>query len=258
LRIAAVGLLLLPLIGVARADVVSGGNVRVSFHGWVAPRKLPRGRPSPVALHVAGTVRPIGAEPPPRLESVEIQINRHGIVSTDGLPPCPRGRLKGRSTKQALAACPRSLVGRGHFTANVEIPEESPFPAVGRVLVFSSVHDGHRALVGHVFGTNPLPISNVLPIEVRRDPEAGFGTTLNVEMPRSKAEWGYVTGFDVTFARNYRYRGRSRSFLRASCPAPAGIAEAPFTAARGSYYLAGGRVLTRVVSGSCRVRAAAG
>jgi hypothetical protein len=255
LRIAAAGLLLLPAsIAVAQADVVSGGNVRVSFHGWVAPRKLPRGRPTPVALHVAGTVRPIGAGRPARLESVEIQINRHGIVSTRGLPPCPQGRLRSMSTEQALAACPRSLVGTGHFTANVEIPEEAPFPSVGRLLVFSTAQGGHRALVAQVFGTEPVPISNVLPIDVRRDPEAGFGTTLTVEMPKVKAEWGYVTGFDVTFERRYRYRGRPRSFLSASCPAPAGIAEAPFTAARGSYFLAGGRVLTRVVGGSCRVR----
>jgi hypothetical protein len=63
-----------------------------------------------------------------------------------------------------------------------------------------------------------------------------------------------VTGFDMTFHRRYRYRGRFHSFLSASCPAPAGIAEAPFRAARGTYYLSGGRVLTRVVTGSCRVR----
>jgi hypothetical protein len=255
LRIAAAGLLLLlASIAVAHADVVSGGDVRVSFHGWVAPRELPRGRPTPVALHVAGTVRAIGEARPARLESVEIQINRHGIVSTQGLPACPRGRLRTKSTQQALAACPRSLVGTGSFTAKVEIPEQAPFPSVGRLLVFSTVSGGHRALVGQIYGTRPLPISNVLPIDVRRHLDGDFGTTLTVQMPKAGAEWGYVTGFDVTFQRRYRFGGRPRSFLSASCPAPAGIAEVPFRAARGSYFLAGGRVLSRVVSGSCRVR----
>jgi hypothetical protein len=121
------------------------------------------------------------------------------------------------------------------------------------MLAFSTVSHGHRALVAQVYGTDPVPISQVLPISLRRRGEGGFGATLSVTMPKVGAEWGYVTGFDMTFHRLYRYRGRVRSFLAASCPAPAGIAEAPFRAARGTYYLAGGRVLTRVIAGSCVV-----
>ena len=77
-------------------------------------------------------------------------------------------------------------------------------------------------------------------------------------MPQVGRKWGYVTGFAMTFHRDYRYRGRLRSFLSASCPAPAGIAEAPFRAARGTYYLAGGSSLTRVIEGSCAVRPPSG
>lgn len=249
---------LAPLVAVAGAEVVSGGNVRVSFHGWITPRTLPRGEAAPVTLHVAGTVQPIGGRHPEALERVKVEINRHGIVSTRGLPACPEGRLKGSTTAQALARCRGALVGTGHFTAHVEIPESTPFPSVGRMLAFTTTRGGHRALVAHIFGTDPVPIAQVLPISLRQRGEGGFGVTMSVEMPKVGDEWGYVTGFDMTFHRSYRYGGRARTFLAASCPAPAGIAEAPFRAARGTYYLAGGRVLTRVISGSCRVGRAAG
>lgn len=241
------------LAALAAAEVVSGGNVRVSFRGWITPRKLPRTGSAPVALHLAGALRPIGGRRPATLERVKVEINRHGTISTRGLPPCPRGRLLGTTTVQALASCRDSLVGTGHFTAHVEIPEEAPFPSVGRMLAFTTISHGHRALVAQVYGTHPLPISQVLPISLARHGSGGFGATMSVAMPKVHGEWGYVTGFDMTFRRRYRYRGRQRSFLAASCPAPSGIAEAPFRAARGTYYLSGGRVLTRVVSGSCRV-----
>ena len=243
----------LALLGVARADVVSGGNVRVSFRGWITPSELPRAGEAPIALHVAGTVAPIGDQRPAALERVTVAINRHGIVSTRGLPACPWQRLQSRTTSQALALCGDALVGSGHFTAQVDIPEQSPFPSAGRMLAFNAIVHGRHALVAHIFGTKPVPIAQVLPISYRRTSHGSFGSTLSVQMPEVGAEWGYVTGFDMTFRRRYLYRGRSRSFLSASCPAPRGIHEAPFRAARGTYYLADGRKLTRVLSGTCRV-----
>ncbi len=246
----------LALLGVAEAEVIGGGNVRVSFQGGIKPRDLPRGESVPVALHVAGTVRPLAGRRPAALRRVTVAINRHGIVSTHGLPSCPLRRLKGTTTQQALELCRGALVGTGHFRAHVEIPEGAPFPARGRMLAFSTVSGGHRALVAQVYGTDPVPISQVLPISIGQRRQGGFDATLSVEMPRVGNKWGYVTGFNMTFHRRYRYRGRLLSFLSASCPAPAGIGKAPFRAARGTYYLSGGTVLSRVVNGSCAVRRA--
>jgi hypothetical protein len=244
----------LALIAAAGAEIVSGGNVRVSFRGWISPRKLPRAGTAPVSLHVAGTVQPLGGRNPASLQRVKVEFNRHGSVSTRGLPVCPRRRLQGSTTVEALERCRGALVGSGRFTAHVVIPETSPFPAVGRMLAFNSTFHGRPALAAQVFGTDPVPISQVLPISIRQRGEDGFGPTLSVQMPQVGDDWGYVTGFAMTFHRSYLYRGRPRSFLTASCPAPAGIGEAPFRAARGTYYLSGGRALSRVVSGSCEVR----
>jgi hypothetical protein len=253
-RVAAIAAVcLLALGGIAVADVATGGNARVSFHGWISPRVLPRSGSAPVSLHIGGTVHPLAGRRPAALKRVRIELNRHGLISTRGLARCPRRRLLGSTTASALAHCRAALVGHGRFSSNVEIPEGAPFPADGRVLAFNSVIDGRPGLVAQVYGTDPVPTDEVLPIAVRRSGEDGFGATLTVQMPNVGNEWGYVTGFEMTFHRIYGYRGRTRSFISASCPAPAGIGTAPFRAARGTYFLGGGRQLTRVVGGSCRV-----
>lgn len=235
----------LPLAAEAVGDVVEGGDVSVSFDGWVAPRRLPRAAPEPISLHVGGQVHPVEGRKPAALRTVEIEVNRHAVVSLDGIPPCPARRLRGLRSDEALALCPRSLVGVGHFSARVEIPEGAPFPSHGRLLAFASSLHGRPALVAHIFGVVPVPTAQVLPIRLRSGGHGAFGTTMTFAMPSVGPEWGYVTGFDVTFSRG-------TSFLAASCPAPKGIVEAPFTAARGRFHLADGRVLTRTVEDSCR------
>ncbi len=255
-RVLAAGLVVcagLALLGVAQASVVTGGNVRVSFGGSVTPHRLPRTGSVPIALHVQGAVTPVGDGRPVGLERVTISINRHGVISTAGLPTCPRKKLRARTTEQALALCGDALVGSGHFRAHVDIPEQSPFPSRGRLLAFNTVYHGHPALVAHVYGVHPIPIAQVLPMSLSRSPDGQFGSTISMTMPQISNDWGFVTGFDLTLQRRYKAGGHPRSFLSGSCPAPAGLKEAPFKAARGTFYLNEGRTLTRVVGGSCRV-----
>ncbi|HEY5977038.1 MAG TPA: hypothetical protein VIT85_04200 [Solirubrobacterales bacterium] len=251
--VAATGMLAAAAGVAAQAEVVTGGNARVSFHGRITPNVLPRVKPAPVALAVSGTVRPIGDGRPAGIRRVEIAINRHGVVSTRGLPTCKRRRVLSSTTGQALAACGDALVGSGHFRAHIDIPEQSPFPASGRMLAFNAVVGGRHVLLAHVFGTRPAPNSEVLVMRVRREESGQFGSTLIVKMPNVGNEWGYVTGFDLTLEREYRYRGRPRSFLSASCPAPEGVREAPFRAARGTFFLSEGKPVTQIVAGHCRV-----
>lgn len=251
---ALVAICLAVLGGIAIADVTTGGNARISFHGWVAPRTLPRSGTAPISLHLGGTVHPLEGRRPAALKRVRVELNRHGVISTRGLPRCPHRRLVGSTTALALESCRGALVGHGTFSSHIEIPEGAPFPANGRVLAFNSTVHGHPGLVAQIYGTDPVPTDEVVPIAVHRGGEGGFGLTLTVQMPQVGHEWGYVTGFKMTFHRLYRYRGEVRSFLSASCPAPAGISTAPFRAARGTYFLGDGRRLTRVVGGSCRVR----
>lgn len=248
-----IGIAVLSLFGVAQADIVSGGNVRVSFRGWISPETLPRSESAPIALHVAGTVTPVDGQRPAALERVTVEINRHAVSTTRGLPICPWHRLLSTTTRRAMEICSDSLIGTGHFTSHIDIPDQAPFPAVGRMLAFKTRRNGKPAVAAHVYGKDPVPTSEVLPMTFARRGQGNFGPIVSVEMPNIGNEWGYVTGFDLTLKRVYQYKGRTMSVISASCPAPRDIHEVPFKAARGTFELAGGSTLTRVVGGTCKV-----
>jgi hypothetical protein len=239
--------------GLAGAAVFGGPNVRASFTGWLTPRSLPRGEAVPVALHMKGVLSTTEGHEPPQLRRIEIAINRHGVVSTAGLPTCPIGDIKSTDSKQALAACRSALVGTGRFTAHVSIPEQAPFPSIGKVLAFNSLYRGRHVILAHIFGRSPVPTTQILVLRFGHLHAGAYDTTLTTRMPETTEKWGYATGFALTLDRRYSYRGRPRSVVRANCPAPSGFTLASFAAAKATYELASGRELTRTLEGRCRV-----
>jgi hypothetical protein len=250
---AAIALGVVLAAGIARADVVGGANVRTSFNAWLSPRALPRNAPAPVSLHMRGTITTTNGQEPPQLRRLTVAINRHGSVFMAGLPVCPRQAIRSTTTQQALQRCGPALVGSGHFRADVLIPTQAPLPADGRVLAFNSILDGRHVILAHIYGVDPLPTGSVLTMAFGRRGKGDFGTTMSVEMPNPKADWGHVTGFNLNLHRTYTYRGRRRSLISAYCPAPTGFGGALFAAAKGTYYLADGRTITRVLNSSCKV-----
>ncbi len=240
------------LFGVARADVIGGGNVRVAFRASINPKMLPRSVRGPVALHVSTVVTTIEGRRPEALRRVTVEVNRHAVATTRGLPVCPWRRLASVTSSRALVVCGDSLIGTGHFSSHIDIPEQAPFPAEGRMLAFKSEKGGRPAIAVHVFGRNPVATSEVLPMTFKRRGDGNFGPIVSVEMPDIGNEWGYVTGFDLTLKRRYTYRGRRMSVISASCPAPPGLDVVPFKAARGVFELGDGSRLTRVVGGTCK------
>jgi hypothetical protein len=84
-----IGIALLSLLGVAQADVITGGNVRVSFRGWISPKTLPRSDSAPIALHVAGTVTPVNGQRPAALKRITVEVNRHAVPPRAGCRPVP-------------------------------------------------------------------------------------------------------------------------------------------------------------------------
>jgi hypothetical protein len=258
-RIKAALLLCLPAViwlctqSLVSAEVIAGGNYRVRFSGTMTPAKLPRVGSQPISVSVSGAVQQLAGPPSPALREFAVSINRHAHLSLRGLPVCPRRLITGDSTSQALSRCRDALVGSGHFTAHIDLPEQAPFPAVGRLLVFNSRYRGHRALLGHVYGSQPVPTALDMYFRLRLERKGPFGLTLTATIPDVGEEWGYVTGFEVSLGRRYLLHDRQRSILAAGCPAPAGFNSAPFKLARGVFRLADGTTRSRVLSGVCHV-----
>lgn len=236
----------------AVAEFAQRENLRVAFDGGIAPRALPRHGNAPVAVTLGGDITTTDGTAPPQLRTISLAINRNGRLDYRHLPACHYHQIQPASTKEAIEACPKSLVGEGQFRAKVVLPEQSPFPSAGRVIAFNGTLHGHPVIFAHIYGTAPLPQSQVLAFKIGHASGA-YGTTLTAELPQVAAEWGYVSSVSLTLKRRFRYRGRSRSFVTASCPAPNGFTLANFALARASFGFEDGKVLSATLERSCKV-----
>lgn len=241
-------------VGLAQAKIEQKGNLRISFSGGFSPHSLPRDRLAPVTVAVKGEIGTTDGSHPPAVRRIEIAINRHGRLSTQGLPACSGPLLQSTSTETALQRCRPALVGRGRFAANVEFPNAEPVLANGAMLAFYGRSNGRRALLLHLYATTPVRATFVLPLVISNRGGELFGTTLSAKIPTLAGGLGSVTKIDLKIGRNYIYRGRPHSFISASCPAPAGFPGAVFPLARGSFYFADGRRIDATLERDCRVR----
>jgi len=239
--------------GASTSVVVQRGPVRVSFDGKLTPHALPRHGSAPVGIAVDTRISSTNGGTPPQLRRIAIEINRVGRLNAKGLPVCEEREIQPSTTAGASAACRRALVGEGHFAAKVRLPQQSPFPSSGKVLAFNGRLHGKPAILAHIYGTQPIPTSYVLPFSIR-DSRGTYGTVLETSLPRATGNWGYVTGLEMTLHRSFRYRGRQRSYLSAGCPAPAGFPAAVFPLARTSFDFAGGMKLVSVLNRNCRAK----
>jgi hypothetical protein len=239
--------------GLARAELVQRGDLRLDFDGRFAPKVLPRDRDAPVIVLIGGSVTSVNGGRPPELRRISIAVNRYSKVYTRGLPRCEPGVLQSTSTEEALETCRGALVGRGHFGATVDFSKDK-FPVEGRILAFNTGTQRRPGLLLHIYGTDPVKVTIVLRFVITRPPKGDFGTVFTARIPQIASDLGYVTDLSLRFDRQYRYRGEPRSFLSARCAAPPGFGGGPFAFARGRFDFANGQRLSTTLTRVCRVR----
>lgn len=246
-------LLLLVIASAARGELSASGDLLVRFSGGISPNALPREVRAPIAVSLAGTVRTLSGERPPALRRIAIAINRGGRLDARGLPLCRRAQIQPSSTAEARRRCGAALVGEGSFDADVAFPEQSAFPSHGHVLAFNAIVNGERAILAHVYGTEPAPITRIVVFRIRQSAGA-YGTVLTASVPEAVNQWGYLTHFSLNLHRTFTYRGQRRSYLSAACEAPAGFPAATFPFAHAAMSFADGRTLASTLTRGCRVR----
>lgn len=237
----------------AGAEVTQSGSVRVAVSAKLQPRRLPRSGTSPVAVSFSGRISTTDESIPPRLESLQIDINRYGRFDSEGLPICDPNLIKSASSSRALDACRQALVGQGKFWAAVQLAGQEAYPASGRLLIFSGRRHGRPILFGHMYSPHPFATSFVIPFTVRNLSHGRYGTQLTADFPKAMGGWGTVTGIEMKLSRRYSSGGRRHSFLSAGCPAPKGMPGAVFVLARTSFRFAGGKTVRTSLSRSCEV-----
>lgn len=242
-----------PRTGASGVVAVQRGPVRVSVEGQLRPHALPRHGAAPVGIEIAARIVGTGKGQPPQLRRIAIEINRNGRFDADGLPSCRIPQIQPSTTDGALSACRRALVGEGHFSANIRLPQQSPFPSQGKVLAFNGRIHGQPAILAHIYGTQPAPTSYVLPFLIH-SAHGTYGNVLEASLPQATGNWGYVTGLRMNLHRTFERAGVQRSYLSAGCPAPSGFSAAVFPLARTRFSFAGGMNLSTVLERDCRTR----
>ncbi len=246
-------LLVLGAAAAARGELEGKGNLRISFDGGFAPRSLPRHRLAPITVTLDGRIWTTDGTHPPALNTLEVEVNRHGKIFTRGLPTCTGPVLQTTSSQAALRRCGPALVGKGTFTAVLD-SSEGPIPANGKLLAFNGSAHGHEALLLHFHANRPVQATLVLPFVISRRARGQFGTVLTTVVPKLAGGLGSITSIDLKLGREFSYRGRRVGFISASCAAIAGFPGATFTFARGRFHFADGRELHPSLARSCRVR----
>jgi hypothetical protein len=241
-------------IGVpARAELSQDGNLLTSFAGRLIPKRLPREAPGPVAVRVDGDVRTLNGAVLPQLRKISVAINSAGRLFDKGLPICRESEIQPAIQREAKRVCGGAIVGSGHVVLRVRIPEQPPFPVKAHLLAFNGPRrHGHKLILAQAYAREP-PGSFVLPFVVRRKGGV-FGTTMTTTLPAMARDWAYLTHFDMTLDRRYRYGGKMRSYVSAACAAPVGFRGATFPFAKATYSFDNGQKTTTSLTRTCLVR----
>jgi hypothetical protein len=257
-RLATAAVLLVALLVVAvvaQGEVIQRDNVRVSYGGRLLPHDLPRERLTPVTVSLDGSISTVDGSRPPLLREITVEMNRAGKIFSKGLSTCTASMLQQTSSEAALGLCRPALVGHGTFAAKVDFPNAPLIPANGKVLVFNSRIHGKQGILLHLYGSSPVRAAFVLPFEIKHRSKGEFGTVFTTKIPTLASDLGYVTEINLTIGRRYRYAGRPRGFLSASCAAPAGFASTSYKLAKISFAFSDGTTMqTPPLTRACAVR----
>jgi len=238
----------------AHGEIYQRGNLRVTFDGRLQPHDLPRERPAPVTVSLDGSISTVDGGRPPQLREITVEMNRAGRIFAGGLPACDASQLQQTTSEAALDLCRPALVGHGSFAANVDFPNAPLIPAKGKVLVFNSKIDGKPGMLLHLYGSSPVRAAFVLPFKIERRKQGEFGTVFSTKIPNLASGLGYVTELKLKIGRRYRYAGKPRSFLSASCAAPAGFPGVSYQLAKTTFAFSDGTSLISRLTRDCTVR----
>ena len=108
---------------------------------------------------------------------------------------------------------------------------------------FNARINGKPAILGHVYGLDPVPTSFTIPFELRPASKGTYGLFLTTSFPGVVSAGGYVTGLSLKLGREFSARGKAQSYLSAGCPAPKGVPRASFKFAHAEFSFSGGKTI---------------
>jgi hypothetical protein len=197
--------------GADKPVTVEAGNLRVTFNGGFSPKKLPKKKFAPISLTASGKIETKDGTHPPALKEVILESDKNGAINVKGIPVCKSGKLQSRDTAAAKKACPKSIIGKGKTTVEVQFPEQKPIQVNSELLVFSGgTSGGTTTLFIHAFITVPTPAAIVTTVKIKKHKNGRYGLKSVATIPKIAGGSGSVKSFNLTINR--------KGVLTAKCP----------------------------------------
>lgn len=212
----------------------------------IKPTKLYKKTPTPVTLEVltktGTTTEPLG-KPVPVTEAV-IDFAKGTAIQSKGYPTCDISQIEGTTSEVANEVCKKAKIGSGHAT--VLLPSAKGVSAEQAVVsAFNGKPQGKNPVVLlHTFGLSPVQVSQVLVGTVTNYNKEGYGPRLTVPVPLLAGGTGALTEFQTTIFKKYKYKGKTVSYVTATCPSKK-------LKARGKFTFRDGQSLTPEITGKC-------
>ncbi len=188
----------------------------------LTPQKLSKKKAEPVTLDVTTATTTTNPAPtkarrfrPSRRSSTS---PKGTTIFSKGYPTCDAGLLQNTSTEAALEACKKAKIGGGKGTADL----------VGRRQNLPGDDDDHglqRRALGRQAGD---PAAHLQPVADPDDagpgrrgeqPQQGrLRAAPRRTIPLIAGGQGAITGFHVKIFKTFRYKGKKRSYVSATCP----------------------------------------
>ncbi len=214
----AVALLAVPVAAAAKPQVITFGNIVLTADGGFSPTSLPKHENAPISLHGGGKVSTVNGEYPPKLETLNIEFDRHGSVDTTGLAVCKVAKLEARTVTQARKACPQAIVGKGFGHAIVAFPESKPINVNSPITLFNGPpKHGDPTVLAHAYTTYPVPVALIVPVVIERIHKGVYGYRTKAKIPEIAGGAGIPISGHLKINRKWTIGGKLHSFVNARC-----------------------------------------
>jgi hypothetical protein len=197
--------------GANKPVTVEAGNLVFTFNGGFSPSKLPKKKLAPITLTASGKIATKDGTHPPALKEVVVETDKNGAINVKGIKVCKSGQLQSRDTAAARKACPKSIIGTGKTTVEVQFPEQKPIDVNSELLVFNGgTSGGTTTLYIHAYFSAPVTGAIVTTVKIKKHKNGRYGLKSVATIPKIAGGSGSVKSFDLKINK--------KGVLTAKCP----------------------------------------
>ncbi len=222
------------------------GNTQ-AINVQLSPKKLSKSKATPATLKVTTkttSTTSANGVPSPAVRAV-VDFDKNTKLFTKGVPTCSAERLQNVSTDAAIAACGKARIGFGSAIALITVGSQV-FTQNQTITAFNGVPQGGKpSILLHTYGTAPVQVTLVLNGTIKNYNKQGYGPRLDIDIPLIAGGTGALTDFQATIKKNFKYRGKRRSYITGKCQ------KSPLKA-RGAFTFKDGITLTAISKHGCK------